>query len=188
VQHSSRTLEPTCRKTMDIERILLTLVAVSALTCSSLWAQTGNGLDNPDWKEEQAPPPPAFSKDALVKIDMPPHVSVKVGVDPNTVVVGSDGVVRYVVVMINASGSVNAAFEGIRCASDEVKTYARWSSAGTWAVLNDPPWKGINDNMPSKHAYAFARQGACDSRIAANKETILSNLKNGKKTATGSKL
>ncbi len=173
---------------MAIKRTLLSLVAVTTLTCSSLWAQTGNGLDNPDWKEEQAPPPPTFSKDALVRIDMPAHVSVKVGVDPNTIVVGTDGVVRYVIVMVNSSGSVNAVFEGIRCASDEVKTYARWNSAGTWTVLADPPWKGINDNMPSKHAYAFARQGACDARIAPTKEAIISRLKSGTKAAASNKL
>jgi len=173
---------------MAIDRSLLSLATVTALACSSLWAQTGNGLDNPDWKEEAPPAPPVFSKDALVKIDMPPHVSLKVGVDPSTIVVGPDGVVRYVIVMVNSSGSVNAVFEGIRCASDEVKTYARWSSAGSWAVLADQPWKGINDNMPSKHAYAFARQGACDSRLAPNKETIIANLKNGKKPSAGTKL
>lgn len=172
---------------MGIERTLLRLVAVTALTCSNLWAQTGNGLDNPDWKEEQAPPPPTFSKDALVKIDMPLHVSVKVGVDPNTIVVGPDGVVRYVVVMVNSSGSVNAVFEGIRCASDEVKTYARWNSAGSWSVLAEPQWKGINDNMPSKHAYAFARQGACETRMASDKETIIRQLKSGKRSEATSK-
>jgi hypothetical protein len=164
------------------------IAAVAGLACATLWAQAGNGLDNPDWKEEAPPTPPVFSKDALVKIDMPPHVSVAVGVDPNTIVVGPDGVVRYVVVMVNVSGSVNAVFEGIRCASDEVKTYARWSTSGTWNVLTEPAWKGINDNMPSKHAYAFARQGACDARIASDKDTIIRTLKSGKKPAAGTKL
>jgi hypothetical protein len=174
---------------MKSKRVLLRLLAVAAAGLSStvLWAQTGNGLDNPDWKEETPPAPPAFSQDALVKIDMPPHISLKVGVDPNTVVVGSDGVVRYVIVMVNSSGSVNAVFEGIRCASDEVKTYARWSASGNWNVLAEPPWKGINDNLPSKHAYAFARQGACDTRIASDKDTIIRTLKSGKRPVTGAK-
>jgi hypothetical protein len=83
--------------------------------------------------------------------------------------------------MVNASGSVNAAYEGIRCVSDEVKTYARWSSSGTWLPVNAPQWKAINDNMPSKHAFAFARQGGCDARLATSKAEILKALKGPQK-------
>lgn len=59
-------------------------------------AQTENGLNNPDGAEaeEQAPPPPSFSKDNLIPLNMPPHISVKIRVDPETVAVGGDGVVR----------------------------------------------------------------------------------------------
>jgi len=152
---------------------------------TSAWAQapanTGNGLDNPDWKEEQVAPPPVFSQDALIPLDMPNYVSLKVGVDPDTIVVGADGVVRYVIVMKNSTGSVNAVFEGIRCTSDEVKTYARWSSSGTWSATSNPQWKAVNDNMPSRHAQAFARQGGCQNRLAPAKAEILRALKAGNK-------
>lgn len=141
------------------------------------WAQQGNGLDNPDWVEIPSPPPPTFSKDGLIPIDMPFHVSVKVGVDPTSISVGSDGVVRYVVVMTNASGSSSAVYEGIRCVTDEVKTYARLNSSGQWNLLSNPPWKSLADNMPSKHAHAFARQGGCQSRLATSPQEIIAQLK-----------
>jgi CNP1-like family len=153
------------------------------LACTGAWAQSGNGLDNPDWKEAQTPPPPAFAKDQVIALDMPPFVSLKVGVDPSTIVVGDDGVVRYVIVMTNATGSVNAVYEGIRCITDEVKTYARWTSSGTWSLVSDPQWKALNDNMPSQHAKAFARQGGCQSRLATSKNEILRALKSVKKNS-----
>ena len=144
------------------------------------WAQAAtNGLDNLDWKEEAAPPPPAFSKDRMIPLEMPRHITLKVGVDPETITVGADGVVRYAVVMVNSTGSVNAVFEGIRCASDEFKIYARAGSSGTWNLVTDPQWKPVTDNMPSRHAMVFARQAACDVRVTNTKAEILRRLKQG---------
>jgi len=134
-----------------------------------------------DWVEDSVPPAPAFSKDALIALNMPPYVSLKVGVDPLTISVGSDGVVRYVVVMRNESGSVNAAFEGIRCTTDEFTTYARAGTSGSWTVVAQPKWRSVTDNMPSRHAHVFARQGACEGRIANSRDEILAALRRGKK-------
>ena len=153
------------------------------LACAGAWAEGVNSTDNPDWKEEAVPPPPAFAKDRLIALDMPSFVSLKVGIDPDTIVVGGDGVVRYVVVMTNATGTVNAAYEGIRCFTDDVNTYARWTSSGTWSIASDPQWKALSDNMPSQHAKAFSRQGGCQTRSAPTKTEILNALKFGKKTS-----
>lgn len=133
--------------------------------------------DAPEWAEEKTPPAPAFSKDRLIPIEMPPYVTISFGVDPQTVTVGSDGVVRYVVVMRNASGSASAAYEGILCPKGEVKTFARTGSTGDWVNVKDPQWKAMTDNLPSRHAYAIAQQGACDGRTAAGREEIVKALK-----------
>lgn len=130
-----------------------------------------------EWSEDSVPPPPRYSLDKLVPIDMPPYVTLKVGLDPDTLVVGSDGVVRYVVVMRNSTGSESAAYEGILCTKGEVKTYARMGSMGKWTVVQQPQWRPMTDNLGSRHAYAIAQQGGCDSRFARNREDILQALK-----------
>jgi len=150
------------------------------LLAGAAWAQ--NGPDNPDWVEDKEPPPPAFSRDKLVPVEMPSYVTLKVGVDPQTLSVGADGVVRYVMVMRNSSGSVNAVYEGIRCVSDEVKTYARAGNSGQWTLVEQPQWKPVNDNMPSRHAWAFARQGGCEARLSTSKDAIIKALQQGKKS------
>jgi hypothetical protein len=165
---------------------MLSLGGALALASPCL-AQIGNGLDNPDWTEEHVPAPPQFSKDRLIALDMPAHVSVMVGVDPQTIAVGGDGVVRYVIVMTNTTGSTSAVYEGIRCVTDEVKTYARLSASGQWSLLANPAWKAVNDNMPSHHAQAFARQGGCQHRLATSPQEIVSALKAGRKPSQGSK-
>lgn len=127
--------------------------------------------EDPDWKESDAPTPPTFSVDKLLPLAMPPYVSLKFGIDPATLSIAQDGIVRYVVVARNAGGSVNAMYEGIRCSTGEVKTYARAGSTGVWSVLAEPQWRGLTDNQPSKHAWVFARQAACDGRAAAASNT-----------------
>lgn len=154
-------------------------VMVLGLAVCALGLQAQGLVDDPDWKETEVPAPPAFSTDHLITIDMPSYVSLKFGVDPATLAITPDGIVRYVMVAVNTSGSVNAMFEGIRCAKGEVKTYARTTSNGAWSVIKESQWRDLSDNLPSKHAMAFARQGACDGRAAAASSVadIIRNLK-----------
>jgi hypothetical protein len=157
-------------------------LVVLFLTGSTCAAVAQNPADSQDWVEEAVGDAPTFSQAGLLSIEMPPYVSLKVGVDPATITVGKDGVVRYVVVMTNATGSMNAAFEGIRCATGEVKTYARQVTVGQWSKVTAAQWKSVTDNLPSRHAYAISRQGACDARSAPDRLTIVNALKNGKQT------
>ena len=165
------------------------MIHINRLTCCGLllWAAAAAAQQapaQPYWVEETAPTPPTYSKDALIPIDMPSYVSLQVGIDPVTLSVGKDGVVRYVVVMRNAAGSTTAAFEGIRCTTDEVKTYARVNAADHWVILENPEWKPINGNMPSKHAFAIARQGACDTHLSSSREATLKALKHRQKAGS----
>jgi hypothetical protein len=118
-----------------------------------------------------------------ISIDMPNYVTLDVGIDPATVAVGTDGVVRYVVVMRNGSGSTNASYEGIRCTTDEVKTYARTNSAGSWIAIATPRWRSITENLPSKHAFAIARQGACSTHLSSPLDETLRALRKNQKIA-----
>jgi CNP1-like family len=122
---------------------------------------------DPDWKEVETPAPPAFSRDKLLPLEMPNYTALKFGVDPATLSVSTDRVVRYVVVATSSTGVVNAMYEGLRCDVGEFKTYARWSARGEWATVKDPSWRPLTDNNISRHALAFARQGACEGRAAA---------------------
>lgn len=150
------------------------------VAASAAFSQTP--IEKPEWMEAAAPPPPAFSRDRLIRIEMPPYSALKVGIDPETVSVGSDGVARYVVVMQNASGSVDAAFEGILCATGDVKTYARMGSAGTWVPVREQQWRSMTDNLPSRHAFAISKQGVCDGRSAPKAASIVRALKQGIKS------
>ena len=166
--------------------VLIALALVGALG-DRAWAQATNSADNPEWSEEQVPPAPAFANTGLLPLDMPSYVSVHIGIDPATLSVGKDGVVRYVAVMQNASGSVNAVYEGIRCASGEVKTYARAGGQGEWTPVSEPVWRDMWGKLPSKHALVFARAAACQGNVSSNLPDIVKALKSGQKPGNATK-
>ncbi len=162
--------------TMNTSRYIgwICCVAVIVLTANAQ-AQT----EASDPVDDRPPSAPAFSVERLVPLEMPPYVSIKVGIDPETISVSPNGIVRYVVVMRNAAGSVSAAFEGLICASGQVKTYARAQGNGTWTTVTTPIWRDMSDNLPSRHAQAFARQGACDAGSARTPADMVKALRQG---------
>ena len=146
-------------------------------------------VEDPDWKEMDVPSAPSFNKDKLIPVEMPSYVSLRFGVDPATLTLTHDGVIRYVMVAqsngsSSGGGTLSAMYEGIRCAAGEFKTYARFSASGQWAPVSNPQWRPLNDNNTSKHALALARQGACDGRsaMARSVQAIVSALKNPPKS------
>jgi len=131
---------------------------------------------NTDWKESDAPPPPVLDTKHLIPLELPVHMTLRYGVDPASIAITGDGVVRYVVVASSPSGAVNAFYEGVRCATAEMKTYAR-STGGEWYVVSAPEWKPIH-NMISLHTEAAAQQGLCRGRAPrASVKDIVQNFK-----------
>jgi len=152
-------------------RLAFAVHVMLALLLGAPSAHAQSPLDNPDWQESEAPAPPAFNPEKLLPLDMPPYVTLKFGIDPATLSITPDGIVRYVVVARSDSGANTAFYEGILCAKGEVKSYARTQSDGQWRAVAKPQWRALNDNQPSPHARVFARQGACDGSTAASSVT-----------------
>jgi hypothetical protein len=131
--------------------------------------------------EIQAPPPPAFSMDHLIDIEMPAITSIRLGVDPATIKLGSDGVVRYVAVMRSTIGSaVSANYAAIRCATGEYKLYARHYAKGDWRPVANPDWVPLSPDSASRYALRIARAGACrDASSNTSTAQILKDLRGG---------
>lgn len=156
------------------------LLACALVLFGSVSVQAQSGVEEPRWKESDVPAPPAFDTGKLLGFEVSPASSLVYGVDPATIsITPSDGVVRYVVVATSASGARNIMYEGIRCATGEFKTYARYSMESHWSLVSYPEWRSMFGNLPSKHALRFAKAGACDSVTPASSVRELANrLKN----------
>jgi len=176
----------------NAERVLL-------LACFGILAGCASGphgTDNPDWaqaglppppkryetdrewEETATPPPPAFSEKRLLPIEMPPYMSLKFGVDPQTIAITGDGIVRYVVVAQNrAGGATNAFYEGVRCSTAEMKSYARYNN-GTWQDVAKPEWKRLGD-MNSSYTRKLATQALCRGNAPrASVGDMVQNIRN----------
>ena len=55
-------------------------------------------------------------------------------IDKGSLSVGSDGIVRYVMVARSSDGVDNVSYEGLRCESAEVRRYAAGQPDATWRV------------------------------------------------------
>ena len=160
---------------MVCKRVIALFVACAALAVA---AQTP--VDRGEWVPDE-PRPPNYSTGNLIRIEMPPYVTLQVGVDPQTIEIHADGEMRYVVVMRNSSGTTNVAYEGIQCAKGEVKTYARVNSSGVWVSIGQPQWRVMTDNIGSRHAQAIAQQGGCEGYSGGKREDVINALKGRQK-------
>lgn len=138
---------------------------------------------DPDWKESDAPAPAAINLKDLLPFEVIKTSNLSWALDPTSVKIVGDGLVRYVAVARSTSGALNALYEVINCSNGEVKTYARIvskeaeASGKAWVVVADPKWISMYD-APSKHALALAKQGVCTGNTAAqNVNEIVTSLK-----------
>jgi hypothetical protein len=148
--------------------MLRKLAAAAALwvACGS-WAQQtpdsfpgtmGKPTSDPEWTEIEVPPPPALRTEGLVPVEVSGGTELRWAVDPKSVAVGADRIVRYVVVASTRSAT-NASYEGLNCDRAEYRVYARSSGQG-WRAA-ETGWKPLSDSGEAQHARAIAKAGAC---------------------------
>ncbi|MBC5781928.1 CNP1-like family protein [Ramlibacter sp. USB13] len=140
--------------------------AVGAASAADLLGAPPGTPDNsnipyvPEWQELEAPPPPPLRTSGLIPIDVA-GTSLRFGVDPASITIGKDDVVRYVVVATSSSGAVNGFYEGIHCGKGQVKVYARHNPDSGWVVAKDAEWRDIFRTANLRYSLAIARSGAC---------------------------
>jgi hypothetical protein len=130
---------------------------------------------DPDWKELDAPPPPALRTEGLIPVEVGSS-SLRFGIDPESIAVGKDRIVRYVVVARSSSGATNAMYEGILCERDEYRIYAR-HNGGEWRRI-EGDWKSVKEGVEAIHVRAIARAGVCLGHFpSGTAEQIVRNLR-----------
>ena len=104
------------------------------------------------------------------------HTIFKFAVDTESILIGADGVTRYIVVMTSPSGSVQAQYEGIRCDSFQWRLYGTFEN-GTWRENPLSTWRNIQSNVPNRYQAALAQGAFCNfSSQEKNIKKILQSL------------
>jgi len=105
------------------------------------------------FKEEQLNLPAAPEQKNLIAFDPGRPTTMKFYVDAASVSVGQDQVVRYTLVVTGDEDTRNVMYEGVRCKSDERKTYAYGRRDGTWSLARDPQWEAFRYDVPRRTLY-----------------------------------
>ena len=136
--------------------------------------------DAADWKESDVPPPPAYDMVKLITFEVTRSSPLVYGVDPASVSISnSDGIVRYVVVATTPAGAKNVIYEGLRCSTGEVRTYARAKPDGTWVPVVNSEWKSAYDISLPRHSLRFAKVAACQQAAPVSSvRELVRKLKN----------
>jgi hypothetical protein len=83
-------------------------------------------------------------------------------IDPASVTQGSDGIVRYSLLVRTTGGVDNITYEGIRCATNTWKLYAIGRDNGDWSPLPAPVWRPIVTAGLNAVRYTLSADYACD--------------------------
>lgn len=91
-------------------------------------------------------------------------------IDRESLLITEDRTIRYALIIESPSGVRNISYEGMRCSSAEVKTYAWGTSEGKWYANKTPQWQPIRvDRLNGQHVTLYERyfcQAATGMRTA----------------------
>ncbi|MHB1232647.1 MAG: CNP1-like family protein [Burkholderiales bacterium] len=136
--------------------------------------------DSKPWREIQAQLP-AYPD---LKTALPFFVSAatdnKFFIDPKSISVGEDGIVRYTLIVQSPSGVLNVSFEGIRCATHEKKLYAFGREDNTWSRNRYAKWTPIKyEDLNRQHHVLYDDFFCPDALIVKDANEAISALKRG---------
>ena len=110
--------------------------------------------------EEQVEPPAYPVAAKLLEFGVIDPGGFRFFVDPTTLSVGKDGVVRYVLVARSAEGAQNVTFEGMRCATAEHRVYAFGRPDGTWSASR-AGWRSLEAPTAQRRHTTLYREYFC---------------------------
>jgi hypothetical protein len=121
------------------------------------------------WQELKEVEPPAFPKqENLREFYVSPVTTNNYFIDASTLSVGSDRIVRYVLVVRTSGGATNVSFEGIHCTDLTWKHYAAGRSDGTWVKPRTAraEWRPFENHAVNRYHAALSRDLFCPSGSA----------------------
>ena len=111
--------------------------------------------DTKRWQENAVALPAAPLPENLLPFYVSAATDNEFFVDGVSLTVGSDGVVRYVLVIQAAGGARNISFEGLRCETRERRVYAFGRLDGTWSKSRNEGWQRVRDVPANRHHAAL---------------------------------
>lgn len=118
-----------------------------------------------EWREADVPTPPPPGSGALLPFFVSSASDFRFYIDAASIVPGADGAVRYTLVVRSPLGAETVTYEGIRCATGEVKTYATGRADRSWSV-HPGAWRRIEARSVQRWHDALWQDYFCPRKVA----------------------
>lgn len=141
-----------------------------------------NPFEDRPFKEGEATLPALPRDEDLIPFSVTDSANFRFAVDPKSLSVGADNVVRYTVVITSSGGGRNVSFEGMRCDAFERRVYATLPKGATAWVPNmaedRDSWRRMETRVRNAYAATLATDYFCEGRTVAGKpEKLIHDLK-----------
>jgi hypothetical protein len=161
------------------------LAAITVAIAASGFAQApgerlrDSAADSIDFTEKprdelplQLPAPPKAGD--LIEFDPGRPATLRFYIDPASLSVGTDLIVRFTIVVKGDGGASNVSYEAIRCKARERKVYAYGRADGTWSQARAPQWTVISGLNADGYRFVLYENYFCPSRqiIASAREGV----------------
>jgi len=117
-----------------------------------------------DWREAEMPAPPPPGSGQLLPFFVSSASDYRFFIDAASLAPGADGVVRYTLIVRSPLGAESVTYEGIRCATREVRTYATGRADRSWSV-HPGPWRRIEARSVQRWHDALWREYFCPREL-----------------------
>lgn len=146
------------------------MVALVLLIAGASWAQSYGEKKYGEYFEEEK----AWVEAETVLPDFPKTEDLlgffvsaaspnKYYIAPRTISVAADGVVRYAAIVNTPNGVTNVSFEGLRCATKEIRLYAFGHADGTWGKSRNDRWLPVR---PGSYQAVLFKEYFCPRGVA----------------------
>lgn len=169
---------------MNIRNICQTLrighgISIALIACAALSTPLLSQAQQTDDEENQETPlqlPAAPQASQLLTFYQ--NGAQTFMLDPQSLTLTKEGIIRFSLVAISSSGAKNISYEGIRCETGEKKLYAIGRNDGMWIKTRNPNWTRIYGNSFNNHHSVLAYDYFCEgSTIAGKPERMIERIK-----------
>ena len=117
------------------------------------------------WMEAEIQIPESPPSTELKPFFVSNHTPLTFAIDAQSLSIGKDDVIRYVLVITSPSGAKQVNYEGLRCEKYEWRLYAPMQKDGVWHKSANCRWQVIRNTGYNSYHAALVRDAFCDNAI-----------------------
>jgi hypothetical protein len=159
----------------------LTFLAAGACTGTGPKPLPEDDLEGKPWEVQRTSLPPYPKDGSLLSVYVSSTRPFAFFIDPGSVSVRQDGIVRYTLVARSPSGAVNVSYEGIRCKTYQTRTYAFGRSDGTWVQARSQQWTSYSQYQTDQHL-VLADDFFCTANGVKTAEEVVQAIARGNRS------